>query len=160
MFAQTHGLRTIADLKRVGRVRYGAPPAYRTRFGGLRGLRDAYGLRGVRFVSLASGEGYAAIDAGRIDAAGVVTTDARLAGGKYTVLEDIQGIFGFQNVAPVVSGKVLDAEGPEFARTLNAVSAKLTSEAVRSMNAAVDTGARAPADVAKSFLADNGLGPS
>ena len=53
------------------------------------------------------------------------------------VLKDPKNVFGFQNVAPVVSQKVLTAEGPAFGETLNAVSSKLTDEAMRKMNAAV-----------------------
>jgi osmoprotectant transport system substrate-binding protein len=76
------------------------------------------------------------------------------------VLKDTKGIFGFQNVTPVVKKKVLDAEGPEFADTLNAVSAKLTNQAMQSMNAAVDIDKKKPADVARAFLKANALAGS
>ena len=85
------------------------------------------------------------------------TTDGQLQRGSYVVLTDPKFIFGFQNVAPVVSQKVLDREGPAFAQTLNAVSAKLTAEAMRRMNAAVDIDKSKAADVAKAFLAANQL---
>jgi len=156
-FAQKHGLRTIADLKKAGRFSFGAPPENRTRFQGLKGLQQAYGLKQIDFKPLAIGLQYTALDAGKIDTAAVFTTDAKLAGGKYTVLEDTQGIFGFQNVTPVVSKKVLDAQGPEFATTLNAVSAKLTNDAMQAMNAAVDIDKKKPADVAAQFLKANSL---
>src|SRR5207247_2386662 len=88
------------------------------------------------------GRGYTMLDktlaTGKIDAADVFTTDGALQGGKYKILKDPKFIFGFQNVSPIVSQKVLDAQGPEFAATLNAVSAKLTTEAMQKMNAAVD----------------------
>ncbi len=156
-YAQLHSLRTIADLKKVGRFSYGAPPENRTRFQGLKGMQDVYGLKKVDFKPLSIGLQYTALDAGKIDVAAIFTTDAKLAGGKYTVLEDTQGIFGFQNVAPVVSTKVLDAEGPEFKTTLNAVSAKLTNDAMQTMNAAVDISKKKPAEVATTFLKANGL---
>ena len=73
------------------------------------------------------------------------------------MLKDPKFIFGFQNVAPVVSKKVLDQQGPAFADTLNAVSAKLTTEAMSRMNAAVDIDKRKPAAVAKAFLEANQL---
>jgi osmoprotectant transport system substrate-binding protein len=156
-YAQKNGLRTIADLKKVGRFSFGAPPENRTRFQGLKGLQQAYGLKQIDFKPLAIGLQYTALDAGKIDAAAVFTTDAKLAGGKYTVLEDTQGIFGFQNVTPVVSTKVLDAEGPAFAQTLNAVSAKLTNDAMQKMNSAVDIDKQKPASVAATFLKANSL---
>ena len=156
-YAQKNGLRTIADLKKVGRFSFGAPPENRTRFQGLKGLQQAYGLKKIDFKPLAIGLQYTALDAGKIDTAAIFTTDAKLAGGKYTVLEDTQGIFGFQNVTPVVTQKVLTAEGPEFAATLNAVSAKLTNDAMQSMNSAVDIDKKKPAAVAAAFLKANAL---
>ena len=78
-------------------------------------------------------------------------------GGKYTVLTDPKGLFGYQNVAPIVSKKVLANEGPAFADTLNAVSAKLTVEAMRKMNGAVDLDKQDAAKVADQFLKANGL---
>jgi osmoprotectant transport system substrate-binding protein len=156
-YAQKNGLRTIADLKKVGKFSFGAPPENRTRFQGLKGMQQVYGLKQVDFKPLAIGLQYPALDAGKIDVAAVFTTDAKLAGGKYSVLEDTQGIFGFQNVTPVVSKKVLDAEGPEFTRILNSVSAKLTNDAMQSMNAAVDIDKKKPAEVAAAFLKANSL---
>ncbi|HEY3585788.1 MAG TPA: glycine betaine ABC transporter substrate-binding protein, partial [Myxococcaceae bacterium] len=63
-----------------------------------------------------------------------------------------------QNVAPVVSKKVVAAEGPAFAQTLDAVSSKLTTKAVQTMNAAVSVDKQSASSVAQKFLAANGLG--
>ena len=100
---------------------------------------------------------YKALDNDTIDVANVFTTDAQLAGGKYTVLEDPKGIFGFQNVAFVINKEGRRARGPEFTETLNAVSAKLTKEAMQTMNAAVDLDKKKPAEVAQAFLEANQL---
>ena len=157
-YAQKNGLKTVADLKKVnGSISLGAPPEFRTRFSGLVGLKQDYGLTNIAFKPLSIGLQYKALDTGRIDAADVFTTDGQLQRGSYVVLKDPKFIFGFQNVAPVVSQKVLDREGPAFAQTLNSVSSKLTAEAMQRMNAAVDIDKRKPAAVAKAFLAANGL---
>jgi osmoprotectant transport system substrate-binding protein len=157
-YASKYGLRSLADLKKAsGKVRIGAPPEFRTRFAGLLGLKQEYGITNVDLKPLSIGLQYKALDTGRVDAADVFTTDGALQGSKYVVLKDPKFIFGFQNVAPVVSQKVLDKMGPEFAATLNAVSAKLTTEAVRRMNAAVDIDKKKPAAIAKAFLAANQL---
>jgi osmoprotectant transport system substrate-binding protein len=157
-YAKKNGLKTVADLKKVnGSIRLGAPPEFRTRFSGLVGLKQDYGLTSIAFKPLSIGLQYKALDTGRIDAADVFTTDGQLQRGSYVVLKDPKFIFGFQNVAPVVSQKVLDREGPAFAQTLNSVSSKLTAEAMQRMNAAVDIDKRKPAAVAKAFLAANGL---
>jgi osmoprotectant transport system substrate-binding protein len=52
---------------------------------------------------------------------------------------------------------VLREQGPAFEQTLNAVSAKLTNDALQNMNAAVDLAKEKPAAVARKFLRDNGL---
>lgn len=156
-YAQKNGLKTVADLSKVGTFSYGAPPENRTRFQGLKGMKSEYGLTKVDFKPLAIGLQYKALASGKIDVAAVFTTDGQLQGGKYTVLEDPKGIFGYQNVTPVVSDKVLEEQGPEFAATLNAVSAKLTNDAMQTMNAAVDLDKQKPAAVADKFLKANGL---
>ena len=44
-YAQKNGLKTVADLKKVnGSISLGAPPEFRTRFSGLVGLKQDYGL--------------------------------------------------------------------------------------------------------------------
>jgi osmoprotectant transport system substrate-binding protein len=156
-YAKSKGLTTVADLAKVGSFKYGAPAENRTRFQGLVGMKQEYGLKDIKFKPLAIGLQYKALESGNIDVAAIFTTDGQLQGGKYTVLEDPKGIFGYQNVTPVVSDKVLAAQGPEFAATLNAVSAKLTNEAMQTMNAAVDLDKQKPADVAAKFLEANGL---
>jgi osmoprotectant transport system substrate-binding protein len=156
-YAKQHNLKSVGDLKSVGTFKLGAAPEFRTRFSGLVGMKKAYGVSNIDFKPLTIGLQYKALDTGKVQAADVFTTDGQLQSGKYTVLKDPKNIFGFQNVAPVVSRKTLSAEGPAFAQTLNAVSAKLTVEAMQKMNAAVDLDKQAPADVAGQFLSANGL---
>ena len=156
-YAQKNSLSSIADLKKLGsKVRLGGAPEFATRFEGVVGLKQLYGVSPT-FKPLAIGLQYKALDSGQVDAADVFTTDGQLQGGKYTLLKDPKYVFGFQNVAPVISKKVLDAQGPAFATTLNAVRAKLTTEAKQKMNAEVDLDKQKAADVAKQFLSANGL---
>jgi osmoprotectant transport system substrate-binding protein len=157
-YAQKNSLKTVADLAKLpkGSVTVGAPPEFATRFAGLKGLKSDYGLE-LKLKALTIGLQYKALDTGKVDTADVFTTDGQLQGNKYVVLTDPKNVFGFQNVAPVVSQKVLNAEGPAFAETLNAVSSKLTDEAMRKMNAAVDLDKQDPAAVAKRFLQANSL---
>ena len=84
---------------------------------------------------------------------------AQLASGKYKVLEDPKGVFGFQNVYFVINKDKLDAlGGDDFMGVINSVNKLLTAEAMTSMNAAVDLDKKKPADVAKAFLEANNLG--
>jgi len=157
-FARRHGIRTIADLARVpGGVTIGAPPEFRTRFEGLRGLRQVYGLREVQAIPVQIDRRYAQLDAGRFDAALVFTTDGQLDAGDYVVLRDPKGLFSLQHVAPVMSRKLRDS-APHAAQVIDAVSARLTTTAMREMNAAVDLRGEEPAAVAARFLREQGLG--
>ncbi|MEO6857744.1 MAG: glycine betaine ABC transporter substrate-binding protein [Solirubrobacteraceae bacterium] len=156
-YAKAHSLSTIADLKKLGKISYGAPAENRTRYDGLIGLEKVYGLHNLNFVPLAEGLNYKALDSGQVKVATIFTTDPQLQSGKYKVLTDTQKLFGFQNVAPVVKQGLISSEGPAFTQTLNKVSALLTLPAIIKMNAAVQLDRQAPASVAHAFLAANGL---
>lgn len=156
-YASAHGLSTVADLKKLGKVSYGAPAENRTRYDGLVGLEKVYGLHDLQFVPLAEGLNYKALDSGQVKVATIFTTDPQLKSGKYVVLTDTKKLFGFQNVAPVVKQSLVKTEGPAFEQTLNKVSALLTLPAIIKMNAAVQLDRQSPATVAHAFLAANGL---
>lgn len=156
-YVQGHHLKTIGDLKKLGKsVKLGGAPEFATRYAGLVGLKKVYGINPT-FVPLAIGITYKAIDSGQVDLFDAFTTDAQLTSGKYALLADPKRVFGFQNVAPVVSKSVLKAEGPAFAQTINKVSSLLTLPAVQKMNAAVALDQQPPDKVAHQFLAANGL---
>jgi osmoprotectant transport system substrate-binding protein len=158
-YAKTNHLTTISDLKKLGsKVILGAAPEFATRFEGLLGLKQEYGIDPT-FKPIAIGLSYTALDSGKVDAQDVFTTDGQLAtAGKYVILTDPKHVFGYQNVAPVVSSKLLAKEGPAFASTLNKVDALLTFNAIQSLNKAVSIDQETPASVAAAFLKANGLG--
>ncbi len=156
-YAKTHRLTSIADVAKLGKVSYGAPAENRTRYDGLVGLEKVYGLHNLQFVPLAEGLNYKALDSGQVDVATIFTTDPQLQSGKYTVLKDTKGLFGFQNVAMVLKPSLATAEGPAFVQTINKVSALLTLPAIIRMNAAVALDQQQPTAVAKAFLKANGL---
>jgi osmoprotectant transport system substrate-binding protein len=156
-YASQHKLKTISDLKALGKsVKLGGAPEFATRTEGLVGLKKDYGINPT-FVPLAIGLTYKALDTGQVQTSDVFTTDPQLTTGKYAILTDPKFVFGFQNVAPIVSQKVVAAEGPAFADTLNKVSALLTIPAIQKMNAAVALEQQSPSSVARQFLQANGL---
>ena len=156
-YASQHGLKTIADMSKVGAFTYGGPPENGTRFQGVVGLKQAYGLNKIQFKPLPIGTQYQALDQHKIDSIAIFTTDGQLASGKYSVLTDSKGIFGFQQVVPVIKKSVLDKMGPAFSDTLNKVSALLTTNAIVTLNKAVQIDQQNPGTVAKAFLKANGL---
>jgi osmoprotectant transport system substrate-binding protein len=159
-FAEKNNLKSVADLKGIPTFTLGARPEFKNRFNGLKGMAQVYGVKdNVKFKQLALGLQYPSLDKGDVDTVNVFSTDAQLASGKYTVLEDPQGVFGFQNVYFVINKDKLDALGGDaFMGVINSVNKLLTEEAMTSMNAAVDLDKKKPADVAKAFLDANGLG--
>jgi osmoprotectant transport system substrate-binding protein len=88
----------------------------------------------------------------------VFSTDAQLASGKYTVLEDPKGVFGYQHVAMVMNkDKYEELGGQAYFDVINEVSALLTNEAMITMNKAVALDKQDEAEVARSFLEANNL---
>jgi osmoprotectant transport system substrate-binding protein len=156
-YASRNHLTSIADLKPLGKqVKLGAPPEFATRFEGLVGLKQEYGISPT-FTPIAIELSYKALESGQVDVQNVFTTDGQLLGGKFKLLADPKHVFGFQNVAPLVKQSVVAAEGPAFVQTLNKVSALLTINAIQQMNAAVSIDKQSAASVAAKFLQDNGL---
>jgi osmoprotectant transport system substrate-binding protein len=155
--AKKLGVKTIGDMKKVKSFSFAGYPECDKRITCLLGLKQIYGLTQAKFVQLASISVYTLLDQGKITAGDVFSTDPQLAGSKYTVLADTKHIFGFQNVAPVVSQKTLSAAGPKFAQVVNAVSSKLTIQAMIAMNKAVAIDKATPAAVAAGFLKANHL---
>jgi osmoprotectant transport system substrate-binding protein len=157
-FAKRTGVSSIENLKRLSpKPRIGAPKEFKTRFEGLVGLKRVYRIRKPRYIVLDPDQRYSWLNAGRVDVTLVFTTERQLSTGRYRVLDDPRRLFGSGRVAPVISRKALQTHGPRFRATVDAVSAKLTTDAMRTMDAAVDIDKREPHDVAADFLRAQGL---
>jgi osmoprotectant transport system substrate-binding protein len=156
--AKRYGVKTIGQMKKVKSFSYAGYPECETRITCLLGLKKLYGLKQVKFVPLASISVYTLLDEGKVTAGDGFSTDPQQLSGKYTILTDTKHIFGFQNVAPIISKKVLAQGGPALAKVIDAVSAKLTLPAMQAMNKAVAIDKKTPAAVAAAFLKANGLG--
>src|SRR3954454_2039062 len=155
--AKRDGLEQIGDLAKLpGTVEIAAPPEFRSRFEGLVGLRQVYGLTNIGVKQLKIGEQYAALDDKQADAANVFTTDGQLTKGRYVLLRDPRSLFTFQNVAPVIRRDIV-RKNPSLASVIDSVSAKLPTAAMRGMNAAVVQRGEQPAAVARQFLRRSGL---
>ena len=157
-YATKNGLNSVADLKKVDSFTVGARPEFKSRFQGLKGMQSEYGLDNAKFKQLALGIQYQALDSNDVDSANVFSTDPQLASGKYTVLEDPKGIFGYQHVAMVMNKDKYDAlGGAEYFKVIDDVSKLLTNDAMISMNKAVALDKQDEAEVAKKFLQANGV---
>ena len=157
-YAQKHDLATMEDLKKLGSFSLGARPEFKNRQQGLAGMKKVYGINNAQFRQLALGVQYQALDTGKVDTANIFTTDAQLASGKYAVLTDPKGVFGFQNVAFVIDkNKLAQLGGEQFMNVINGVNKLLTTPAITAMNKAVAIDKQDEATVARQFLTANHL---
>jgi osmoprotectant transport system substrate-binding protein len=156
--AQKYGVKKISDMKKVKHFSYAAMPECRTRITCLVGLKNTYGLKQVKFVPNSSISVYTLLDRGSVTAADGFTTDPQQNSKKYKALIDNKHIFGFQNVAPVVSQKLLKGTaGKQIASICNKVSSLLTIKAMRAMDKAAYVQKATPKQIANGFLVANGL---
>ena len=156
-YAEENGLESIGDLAELDGFKLGGQPEFETRLQGLPGVQEAYGVENVTFVPFTGISPYEALDQGAVDVAAIFSTDPPLASGDYVVLDDPEANFGFQNVAPVVDQELADELGDDFRDAIDAVSDKLSEEAIIAMNSAVAIDQRPADEVAREFLEANHL---
>jgi osmoprotectant transport system substrate-binding protein len=156
--AAKYHLKTIADLKPYasGMV-LGGPPEWKTRSDGVPGLKANYGLTFKAFDPLdTSGPiTLSALQSGKVQAADVFTTTPQIVTDKLVSLADPKFNFAAQNVIPLVYKPALT---PTISATLNAVDAKLTTQALLQMDNAVITEKANYTTVAQGFLQSIGMG--
>ena len=153
--ATEKNLKTVDDLKAVaGDFTLTAPPEFKERPQGIPGLEKTYGITFKSFRPL-TGQGIVqALKNGQADVANIYSTDPAIAANDFVALEDTKKNFGSQNIVPLVRADRAD----EVKAALNAVSAKLTTEAISDMLKQTDIDKKDPKVVAQEFLTANGLG--
>jgi osmoprotectant transport system substrate-binding protein len=155
--ASKYHLKSIPDLKAVAKkMVIGGPPEFKTREQGLLGLEHIYGLHFKSFSPLDESGPVTlkALTSGKVQAADVFTTTPQIITEHLVSLADPKSMFAAQNVTPLVYKKALT---PAITSTLNAVSAKLTTEALLQMDKAVILDHQNYSTVAAGFLAAVGL---
>jgi osmoprotectant transport system substrate-binding protein len=157
--ARRLGLRTVSDLRDVAAgLTLAGPPECPVRVYCLPGLRQRYGLRFGAFLPLDTEEQRdAALDEGLADVAVLFTTDGRLAAGDLVLLEDDRRLQPAENVVPVVSTRVLAGHDGLVERTLNSVSAELTTRNLVFLNWRVGVAGKDRAGEARGWLRRHGL---
>lgn len=156
-FAQEHNLKTIADLKPIeNQVTIGAAPEFADRQEGLLGLNKIYGLT-LKFKALdESGPlTIAALLDGTIQAGDIYTTDPSVAKYHFVALADPDHLFAAQNVIPIVNKSVAT---PTVVKTLDSISAVLTTADLVELVGAVENDHVDPGTVAAQFVSQEHLG--
>jgi osmoprotectant transport system substrate-binding protein len=150
--------RSLTDLApNCSELVFGGPPEFQTRPDGIPGIKETYGCTFKEYRSLDAGGPLtvAALKNGDVQAANLFTTDPAIPANGFVVLEDPKNNFAAQNVVPLINKpKVNDT----VTTTLNGISAKLTTDGLRALNAEAAGEAKpSPETVAKNWLSQNGL---
>ncbi|MGR6923501.1 glycine betaine ABC transporter substrate-binding protein [[Actinomadura] parvosata] len=162
--AQRYGLTKISDLTKIPVARRTFCVDHETfgRDDGFLGMLRGYGLTygadvpraGVRRVSV--GILYNAIAGGQCAMGLISTTDGRIKALDLVVLEDDRHFFPLYNVAVTMRRQLAGAH-PELAKLFAPISAKLTDEVMRGLDAQVDVGGDVPVLVARDWLRAQGF---
>ncbi len=158
--ASRYRLHTISDLARAapGLV-FGGPPECPERPDCLPGLRRTYGLRFLAFAALDAGGPLTrqALEGGDIGAALLFTTDPAIRARHLVELADNRDLQSAENVIPVLRRATAGRYGPGLLAALDAVSARLSTDALMSLDAQVELNGRSPRTVARTWLREQGL---
>ncbi|MGW1344528.1 ABC transporter substrate-binding protein [Kribbella sp. NPDC002412] len=156
--ADKYSLKSLADLKPVAKdMAAGGSSEFKVRDAGLKGLKEKYG---VEF-----GKEYKTLDAGgplslkalldnQIQVSNFFTTQSLIKDNNLVMLEDPENILPPNNIVPLIR---TDHKSDDVAAALNAVSAKLTTDALTDMVKRIDVGKESPNAVAKDWLSKNPL---
>jgi osmoprotectant transport system substrate-binding protein len=162
--ADSLSLKSLTDAaKHATELKWGLPPECSTNPSCGKALKDSYGIditaSGFQWVKLApcSAVIAEALNTKKVDVAELCTTQPDIARFNFVLLTDDKQSQGADNMAPVLTKDLLTAGGADLSDTLNAVSAKLTTDALTQMGVKINVEKAKIEDVAKQFLSDNGL---
>ncbi|MGA7758174.1 MAG: glycine betaine ABC transporter substrate-binding protein [Ilumatobacteraceae bacterium] len=124
------------------------------------GLEDPeiYGITFADFVTLEFGPLLGeALSSNEVDAVVWNTTAPQITAEGFKVLEDDQGLFPAQNIAPIISSEVLATYGDQLAADLNELSALILTDDLLAWNTQTDIEFRESDAVATEWLQSKGL---
>jgi len=159
-FSEENGITTISQLWAYGQeneLTISAPVDFEEREDGLAGLTATYGETNVSVNGVDPGIKYQALVDDDANVVLAFSTDAEIGFYDLVVLQDDGGLWPPYHVAPVVRQDTLSANAG-IADALNAVAPLLTTETMISLNGlVVGDEKQEPADVARTFLTENGV---
>ena len=160
--ATKYNLKTLTDLAGVtDKLKWGLPPECKTSPSCHQALLDSYGIdtNKLEVVPLApcSAPMAEALNSSNVDVAELCTTQPAIQQFNFVLLDDDKRSQPADNMAPVVRKDLLDSAPADFADTLNAISAKLTTDELTALGVEINNNHKTEAEVAKKWLTDNGL---
>lgn len=150
-------LQKLSDLAPVsGQLTFGAGPECPTRPFCLPGLENTYGIKFKTFRVLDScgPKTLEALSSGDIDVGLVCSSDGAVAARNLVVLRDDKNLQPVDNIVPAIRKEVLD---DDVRRTLNKVSAELTTADLIQLNKRADIDKEDPEALAAEWLDQHGL---
>jgi osmoprotectant transport system substrate-binding protein len=158
-FSEDYQVTSIGDLSyRESQITIGGPPGFMKSRHGQDGLLSAYRLSGYSTKELGAETPTALVSAlltGAVQVAVIPRTTPSIALNGLTVLRDPKSLITAQNIVPVVGA---DVDRPDVRGIVDEVSARLTTEELRGLNATGSGGdGPTPERVAKAWLTDQGL---
>ncbi|MEU6507000.1 ABC transporter substrate-binding protein [Streptomyces sp. NPDC046942] len=157
-YAREHRLRTLGDLGASGlRVRLAAGDECVRRPYCAPGLKKVYGIdiTGVDPKGVGTTQAKRAVQEGRDQMVLTTTTDATLDSFGLVLLADDRHLQNADYIVPVVNRARAGSEG--VAKALGKLNDVLTTADLAAMNQQVDSWRRLPADVARTYLKEQGL---
>ncbi|MFI6743595.1 ABC transporter substrate-binding protein [Nonomuraea sp. NPDC050451] len=146
-------LNTMEDLAKVSKTFVvGGPPEFKKRWEAR--FKEVYGIEFKQWKPTGPTTADAIKD-GTIQVGNVFTTDPKMTANNLVPLQDPKNIFPAQNVTPLLNKA---AANDTIKTTLNAVSAKLTTQSLLDMMQKISVNKDEPGTVAKEWLTANGLG--
>ncbi len=159
-----YGTRTLSDVARLSKsdpaaVSLCVESEFAARNDGLPGMAKRYGMDipASRIQKMDGGIIYTQVSGGGSCTFGeVFTTDGRIKAMDLVVTQDDKHFFPNYNAAPEINGAAM-RKYPAIREVLDPITAKLTNDVARELNARVDVEGKDPHDVAKDWLVSEGF---
>ena len=153
--ADKYSLKSIGDLKGKNLVA-GGSSEFKVRTAGLKGMKEKYDVDFKDYKTLDAGGPLSikALETNQIQVTDLFTTQAVIKDKGWVQLEDPEHILPPNNIVPLIR---TDHKSDDVVATLNAVDAKLTTDALTDLVKRIDVGKESADAVAKDWLSKNPL---
>ncbi|MFC4023041.1 ABC transporter permease/substrate-binding protein [Oceanobacillus longus] len=155
--ADQYGLQEIGDLKQIeNEITAGFTLEFNDRYDGYVGMQEVYNLDIADIKTMEPGIRQSALTNREVDIIDAYATDSYMVELDLVTLEDPENLFPPYQGAPLMREDTLEAY-PELEAILNQLSGKITDDEMRQMNYQVDYEDKSPNEVARAYLANEGL---
>ncbi|WP_445150485.1 glycine betaine ABC transporter substrate-binding protein [Baekduia sp. Peel2402] len=155
--AELGNITKLSDLKgKSEKLRVSGPPECQQREDCLLGLEKTYGLKFKKFVSIDIAKRHEVIKNGQTDVGEVFTTDGQIKADNLVLLQDDMQLFPPYNSTLLAKTTAVDAAGVDFTKTVDAVTAGLTTPVMQELNSRVDLDKEKASTVAGEYLKEAG----